>query len=226
MGILALIYFASQINKKIKTCLRSSVPLAGKLGPAREGKVVNHMSNSSYPRATTIFSAAGVLGLAALLVQRLRRKGCSEAVKNAQSFERDATKTPLDLEVAETLRADFERDGVVMIKGAIPLNEITQLRKILEDVMATGEGMGGRIDASSEGATGRFVMELEANRWHVGLREFAHRGTLPGMVSQLLNTSTLRFFMDHVFQKDAGSNERTEYHQDLPFFPFVGSQAA
>eukprot|EP00966_Prymnesium_polylepis_P302980 6999167-Prymnesium_polylepis.1 len=71
-------------------------------------------------------------------------------------------------------------------------------------------------------------MELDAGRWHAGLRDFALQSSLPALVAQLLGASDVRFFMDHVFLKEGGSQGRTEYHQDLPFFPLavVGSQAA
>ena len=51
------------------------------------------------------------------------------------------------------------------------------------------------FDASKEGAAGRFLMELDAGRWHGGLRRFAHSSVVPAVVAQLLGCRSVRFFM-------------------------------
>ena len=86
---------------------------------------------------------------------------------------------------------------------------------------------GGRTAAAAAAAgRGRYLTEIEGGRWHAGLRHFEHHGPLPALVAALLRSSTVRFFMDHLFLKEAGSALRTAFHQDAPYFPFEGEQAA
>lgn len=88
------------------------------------------------------------------------------------------------------------------------------------------EGGGARLLEDPGERRGRYLTELDAGRWHDSLREFEHSSQLPGIVGELLGTQSLRFFMDHIFLKEPGSLLRTAYHQDAPYFPFEGEQAA
>jgi ectoine hydroxylase-related dioxygenase (phytanoyl-CoA dioxygenase family) len=58
------------------------------------------------------------------------------------------------------------------------------------------------------------------------LRSFELSSALPGVVAAILRTDQLRFFVDHIFLKEPGSLLQTAYHQDAPYFPFDGEQAA
>lgn len=151
-----------------------------------------------------------------------------------------------DREIVQRWRDTFERDGVVHIKGAIPADEVAALRVALEDIFnrQDTEGVGARTDMTAaadevrkQGGgdrlleeagehSGRYLTEIEAGRWHEGLRNFEHNSILPYIIAQLLHTKSLRFFMDHIFLKEPGSLLRTAFHQDLPYFPFEGQQAA
>jgi hypothetical protein len=72
----------------------------------------------------------------------------------------------------------------------------------------------------------RFLTEIEAGRWHMGMQEFNQRGPLVEIVKQLLQSNELQFYQDHCFMKESGSGLRTAFHQDAPYFPFSGSQCA
>eukprot|EP00747_Dinoflagellata_sp_TGD_P178750 gnl/TRDRNA2_/TRDRNA2_28289_c0_seq1.p1 gnl/TRDRNA2_/TRDRNA2_28289_c0~~gnl/TRDRNA2_/TRDRNA2_28289_c0_seq1.p1 ORF type:complete len:355 (+),score=79.50 gnl/TRDRNA2_/TRDRNA2_28289_c0_seq1:51-1115(+) len=150
-----------------------------------------------------------------------------------------------------SLRADFERDGVVFIRNAIPQDQVTTLRQALEEVFAreNSESIGFRTDMTAaaeeldragkgdkllkdkaEGGVamgnGKFLTEIEAGRFHRGVRDFEHKSALPGIIGELLNTKDLRFFGDHIFLKEPGSELQTSFHQDLPYFTWEGDQAA
>ena len=52
----------------------------------------------------------------------------------------------------------------------------------------------------------RYLTEIDAGRWHPGLRAFELRSSLAAVVAAVLGEETaLRFFMDHCFLKEAGS---------------------
>ena len=73
---------------------------------------------------------------------------------------------------------------------------------------------------------GRYLTEIDAGRWHQGLRDFEFNSSLPSIAANVLKTKELRFFMDHIFLKEGGSGLQTAMHQDLPYFPFQGEQCA
>ena len=150
---------------------------------------------------------------------------------------------------AAELRETFEREGVVIIRGAVPREQVAQLRSSLEEVFSRtdvdvagmrtdmnsaaqtartdGKGDTVLVDQPEDGAPpGRFLTEIEAGRTHRGLREFEHHSTLPVVVGELLGTRQLRFFGDHCFLKEPGAGLHTAFHQDAPYFRWDGDMAA
>lgn len=146
---------------------------------------------------------------------------------------------------AAALRETFERDGAVCIRQAIPKHEMDDFRQQLEDVFLRkdSETVGSRTDMtaaaeqkrkegvalledSGKGSGGKYLTEIEAGRFHKGIRSFEHFSQLPAVVGNLLGTKVLRFFGDHIFLKEPGSNLQTGFHQDMPYFPWTGDQAA
>lgn len=153
----------------------------------------------------------------------------------------------------EAERDTFARDGVVLCKGVIPAHEVASLREALEQVFSRSEDSlktkGLRVDLNDAAdvvrqagqgdrlllettpkdetrPTGRFVSDLEAGRWHSGLREFELSSSLPGVVAQVIGAHELRFYGDHAFLKEPGSLLQTGFHQDAPYFPFEGELVA
>ena len=68
-------------------------------------------------------------------------------------------------------------------------------------VQGGGAEMGG----------GKFLTEIDCGRFHSGVRQFQHQSDLPTVLGPLLGTRTLRFFGDHCFLKEAGSQLHTAF---------------
>ena len=78
-----------------------------------------------------------------------------------------------------------------------------------------------RAPASATAAGSRYLTEIDAGRWHRGLKDFEHKSVLPSLVAAVLQEPReLRFYMDHLFLKEPGSRLQTGYHQDAPYFTF------
>ena len=140
-------------------------------------------------------------------------------------------------------RDRFWRDGVVHLKGVLGLDEVDRLRVSLEEIFSRTDTreVGARTDMSEAARNvknalddrtrktnkdGRYLTEIDAGRWHQGLRDFEFNSSLPSIAANVLKTKELRFFMDHIFLKEGGSGLQTAMHQDLPYFPFQGEQCA
>ena len=136
---------------------------------------------------------------------------------------------------------------MVIIRQAVTQEQVARLRDALEDVFSRTDSAssGARTDmtsaaeaareqgdviledsASGGAASGRFLTEIDCGRFHSGVRQFQHQSDLPTVLGPLLGTRTLRFFGDHCFLKEAGSQLHTAFHQDMPFFRWDGDQAA
>ena len=142
-------------------------------------------------------------------------------------------------------KQDLLQNGVCILRGVIPPEQITAFRTSLEQVFARGisdqvargarsdltlaaeriksEGRGGDLlEEETEIETGgRYLTEIEAGRWHRGVQDFELNSVLPTAVATVLGeTDKLHFYMDHLFLKEAGSKLQTAWHQDAPYFPF------
>jgi ectoine hydroxylase-related dioxygenase (phytanoyl-CoA dioxygenase family) len=58
------------------------------------------------------------------------------------------------------------------------------------------------------------------------MHEFCASSPLPAIVGCLLRSSEIRLFFDHIFVRDAGTQQDTPWHQDRPYWPFTGTQIA
>ena len=166
----------------------------------------------------------------------------------AAAFPPPPVVAPLAETVGRELRAQYERDGVVMIRQAVTLGQIAGLKVALEEVFSRGDTahQGGRTNMSTAAAeaaadrgtvllhdsaedagapSGEYLTETNTGRWHHGVRRFEHESDLPAVIGGLVGTKTLRFFGDHCFLKEPNSSLQTAFHQDMPYFSWTGDQA-
>lgn len=80
-------------------------------------------------------------------------------------------------------------------------------------------------DGPDSPITGRSVVETDAASWHDGLRAHHLDGPLPEIVAMLTGTDKVVFYSDQLFLKEPGSQVRTPFHQDEPYFLVDGSVA-
>ncbi len=114
----------------------------------------------------------------------------------------------------------FARDGVVVVRGILSPSEI--------DVLAAGvsaalENPSDRaIVASSNDDPGRFVEDFL--RWTdvPEIEQIALQSRIPEAAATLLDSLSARFYHDHILVKEAGTSQRTPWHQDLPYYNVDG----
>jgi ectoine hydroxylase-related dioxygenase (phytanoyl-CoA dioxygenase family) len=114
----------------------------------------------------------------------------------------------------------FARDGVAVLRGLVTPAEVDLLRSGIGKVVA---GPSHRsVVASSADDPGRFVEDFL--RW-VDVPEIetvALLSAIPEAAAGLLDTNSVRFFHDHVLVKSAGTEQRTPWHQDQPYYNVDG----
>ena len=134
----------------------------------------------------------------------------------------------------------FWRDGVVCLRGVIPLDWIDLVARSMEEWLASpqrfdltqygadvaqahgvrhppGHGAGGSI-------AGRFYSGTDSWRHFAGLRRFACESPLPGLVAAVLRTNRLNLYEDSILIKEPGTPDKTYFHQDLSYFHVEGEQ--
>lgn len=124
--------------------------------------------------------------------------------------------------VSDKDRADFERDGVVCLRGVVPPDEAAHMLEVCLAFMKAGQG---RIKEGTQapGAPGRFFSAAYMSATDPAFRAFAERSVLPEVAAGLMDSPTVRFYYDQLFIKEPGTQAPTPWHNDLPFWPFRGN---
>jgi ectoine hydroxylase-related dioxygenase (phytanoyl-CoA dioxygenase family) len=134
---------------------------------------------------------------------------------------RGAAVTPADVET-------FWRDGVVHLRGVLPLELVRAMEAAVDDALASAQSadltaMARALGPSAPGR-GRFVAGIDHWRHQPELRMFACDSPLPEIVATLLRSAHAYLYEDSVLVKEPDTAERTAWHQDLGYFHVEGTQ--
>ena len=138
----------------------------------------------------------------------------------------------------------FADEGVVCLRGIIPLPLIDRLRVGIDQAFAEFAGSFGDFDiqsalneAKAAGAkvledpraaklreSGRALLRTDEGRHNELIRDFAFDSPLAEIAAGLMKSRRIRFFQDQIFLKEPGASARMGFHQDLSYFPIAGTQ--
>jgi ectoine hydroxylase-related dioxygenase (phytanoyl-CoA dioxygenase family) len=122
---------------------------------------------------------------------------------------------------AEQLSA-FAEAGVVKIPRAIDRGWIAPLLELSERKLARPSRW---VTDSNRGApSDRIFTDRYLWRDEPLVRRFAFESGLAGLAGRLMRSSTVRFYFDQLLVKQPGTTEPTPWHQDIPYWPFLGRQ--
>lgn len=121
------------------------------------------------------------------------------------------------MEVSAELQQQFARDGAVCVRGLISEEAAAELLERLDELVG---------DADDRWTTNRLGGFSDRNLWQrmPWMRDFCAQSALPEVAAKLMDSSSARLFFDHTFIRDAGTDHRTPWHQDRPYWPFQGHQ--
>lgn len=125
--------------------------------------------------------------------------------------------------------AAFWRDGAICLRGAFA-GWVDELGAYIEEALdepgplAAELGEPGLRPIGRRSADSYFVEQGVWNH-HAGFERFARESPSLAIAHRLLASSKVNLFFDQLFVKEPGSPEqRTPWHQDLPYWPIRGRQ--
>ncbi len=121
--------------------------------------------------------------------------------------------------ISDDAIAKFERDGAVCIRGAVDKNVAASVLANIDGLIAASNDRWTTI--RDGGFSDRHLWP--SMPW---MYEFCANSGLPEIVGRLMRSSEARLFFDHTFVRDAGTTQNTPWHQDRPYWPFLGRQIA
>jgi ectoine hydroxylase-related dioxygenase (phytanoyl-CoA dioxygenase family) len=117
--------------------------------------------------------------------------------------------------------ARFKEDGAICIRQVFDKEWVQRMNVAVERLLGN-PGPRAR-EATKSGGTGRFHMNVFMWRWDPDFRDFALHSPLAEVGASLLEADRVSLFYDQAFIKEPGTQEVTQWHQDLPFWPALGN---
>jgi ectoine hydroxylase-related dioxygenase (phytanoyl-CoA dioxygenase family) len=119
-------------------------------------------------------------------------------------------------------RDAFDRDGVVPLRGVISEAWRAELAEAIErDIAEPGPWFHGYVP---DNGIGRFHGNVRLWETDEALRRFCVEGPLPQLAQQFFSSNKVNLFYDQLFVKEPGTENRTRWHNDLPYWPVRGGQ--
>ena len=118
----------------------------------------------------------------------------------------------------------YRTDGVVCLRGAIGADWIERLRAGVERNLAAPSPRGrvwNRDDAGN-------VTFYDSQAWRAidEYRDFVLHSPMAELVGRLMGVTRVNFFFDAIFCRTPGTEFRTPFHQDEPFWSVEGFDCA
>ncbi len=114
----------------------------------------------------------------------------------------------------------FRSDGVVKIPGAVSSNTLAPILDLAEAQLRTP---GPWITDTSPGrTTDRLFTTRYLWRDEPVVAEFAFKSGVAELAAKLMGANTARLYTDHLLIKEPHTTAPTPWHQDIPYWPFLG----
>lgn len=115
---------------------------------------------------------------------------------------------------------DYQRDGVVVVRGLLDADEIDWARESIETVL----GSPGPLAQVASGSDDPGFFFEDFRRWQdvPSIGDLALHSKAGQVAAELLDSRQVRLFHDHVLVKEGGTEQRTPWHQDQPYYNVEG----
>jgi len=119
-----------------------------------------------------------------------------------------------------SLVEDFDRDGLVVVRGLLSPSEVDAARVAIDAVL----GDPGPLAKVASGPDDPGLFFEDFCRWRdIAAIEVLALTSSAGLVAaRLMGSATVRFYHDHVLVKESGTRQRTPWHQDQPYYNVDG----
>ena len=118
--------------------------------------------------------------------------------------------------------AAFDRDGVVCVRRVISEDWIARLRRGVEQTVRSPSPRGRLWSRDELGRESRYDSQVWTTRPEY--QEFVFESPLAEIAGCLMQSDRVNFFFDAMFVRTPGTQFRTPFHQDEPFWSVEGFQ--
>jgi ectoine hydroxylase-related dioxygenase (phytanoyl-CoA dioxygenase family) len=116
----------------------------------------------------------------------------------------------------------FRRDGAICLRGAFSPEEVALVERGIERNLAAPSARA--ILASRPTDPGRFLEDFCNWRDIPEYGEFIRDSAAAAIAGALMGSARVRLYHDHLLVKEPGTEQRTPWHQDQPYYNVEGRQ--
>lgn len=129
-------------------------------------------------------------------------------------------------QITEDDIAAFERDGVICLRGMFDHDWVERMSGAIDRIMDAEHPLARprEVTQAVGGKSGRYHINSFVWHWDDDFRDFDLHSPAAEIAARLMRADEVRLFYDQVFVKEPHTAERTDWHQDLPFWPMRGQQ--
>lgn len=116
----------------------------------------------------------------------------------------------------------YQDDGVIIIRNAIDTDWVEKLLAVADQQLkAPGEW-------ANDGSPGAEKDRMFTDRymWQTiePIRDYVFNSPCAELAATAMQSTSARFYFDHLLVKEPGTTGITPWHQDIPYWPFLGKQ--
>lgn len=115
--------------------------------------------------------------------------------------------------------AQFARDGVTVVRGALDAGWLRHLHAALDEALAAPTPLAQNLAGTQGGA---FRSDMYLSSAFASFREFALRSPIGELGARLLGVESATLFNDELLVKEPGTPQETPWHHDMPYWPLGG----
>ena len=128
----------------------------------------------------------------------------------------------MDYVVSEEEREACLRDGAVPLRQVVSDEWLDVIAAGVErDICEPGPFCHGYVP---DNGIGKFHGNIRIWETDSEMARFCTEGPLVSLATQFFQSSKLNLFYDQLFVKEPGTENRTRWHNDLPYWPVRGQQ--
>ena len=124
--------------------------------------------------------------------------------------------------VDETQIEAYRRDGAVVLRGFLSQAEVALLRSGIDRNLAAPSPRA-KV-ASRQDDPGLFIEDFCCWQENPSYWQFIREAPLAEAAARLTGSHQIRLYHDHMLTKEAGTRQRTPWHQDQPYYNIEGRQ--
>jgi ectoine hydroxylase-related dioxygenase (phytanoyl-CoA dioxygenase family) len=119
-------------------------------------------------------------------------------------------------------RERFADDGVIKVSGLLDDPWLEALGEYAERELSNRENLG--IDTNPGASRDRSFTSRNNWRREPVLQRIITESPVPRCAAELMGATRVRLYFDHLLVKEPATAHPTPWHQDIPYWPFLGRQ--